>query len=309
MPNTRSNKSTTTTRHQHATTSSTSKRPSAVTSKPAPRKSSDLTPPTVTGMDTNGKQYDDIQQLWTEELGGESADSADRTVKEEKESTDNNGAAAALSNDKKSEWYKKGNAYWADVDATVDGVLGGFAHVSPADIAESRQFLQSVGLNSYEGAVDCGAGIGRVSKGLLCPLFKHVDLIEPDPKYVDTAKTYIQHPSMRHYFVTGLQSHTFTTSYDCIWIQWCIGHLPDDDCVSFLQQCQQALRDSNSVICVKENCVRNVSFVMDRDDSSVTRSDPLFKQLFKQAGLTLVAERQQQEFPTELFPVKMYALR
>ena len=38
---------------------------------------------------------------------------------------------------------------------------------------------------------DCGAGIGRVSRGLLLPLFSQVDLVEQNQSFLDQAKTYL----------------------------------------------------------------------------------------------------------------------
>ena len=40
-------------------------------------------------------------------------------------------------------------------------------------------------------ALDCGAGIGRVSKKLLLPLFSEVDLLEQNPAFLERAKTYL----------------------------------------------------------------------------------------------------------------------
>jgi protein N-terminal methyltransferase len=64
----------------------------------------------------------------------------------------------------------------------------------------------------------------------------------------------------------------------------------------------------HGVICVKEN-ISSDGFLVDRQDSSLTRSDMHFKQVFHRAGCLLLLERQQQVFPKELFKVKMYALR
>ena len=36
-------------------------------------------------------------------------------------------------------WYRQGIEYWSTVDATVDGVLGGFGSVSKADGKENEQ--------------------------------------------------------------------------------------------------------------------------------------------------------------------------
>ena len=40
-------------------------------------------------------------------------------------------------------------------------------------------------------ALDCGAGIGRVSKRFLLPLFQEVDLLEQNSAFLEKAKTYL----------------------------------------------------------------------------------------------------------------------
>lgn len=40
------------------------------------------------------------------------------------------------------EFYSKAEKYWKDVPATVDGMLGGYGHISSIDINSSRKFLQ-----------------------------------------------------------------------------------------------------------------------------------------------------------------------
>ncbi len=76
-------------------------------------------------------------------------------------------------------WYRQGIEYWSTVDATVDGVLGGFGSVSKADGKENEQILRTMvypefdfgvadGANGCTNkiekrALDVGAGVGRVS--------------------------------------------------------------------------------------------------------------------------------------------------
>ena len=76
-------------------------------------------------------------------------------------------------------WYHQGIEYWSTVDATVDGVLGGFGSVSKADGKENEQILRTMvypefdfgvadGANGCTNkiekrALDVGAGVGRVS--------------------------------------------------------------------------------------------------------------------------------------------------
>ena len=52
--------------------------------------------------------------------------------------------AGAKAPDGKPLWYKKGIQYWDAVDATDDGVLGGYGHVSSLDAQENAEFLNDV---------------------------------------------------------------------------------------------------------------------------------------------------------------------
>ena len=54
-------------------------------------------------------------------------------------------------------------------------------------------------------ALDCGAGIGRITKNLLLNHFKHVDLVEQNLKFLEVAKTYLKSYSTRicNYYPIG----------------------------------------------------------------------------------------------------------
>ena len=39
--------------------------------------------------------------------------------------------------------------------------------------------------------LDCGAGIGRVTKNLLLPLFNTVDMVEQNADFLEEAKNYL----------------------------------------------------------------------------------------------------------------------
>uniref|UniRef100_A0A6M2E8C4 Alpha N-terminal protein methyltransferase 1 n=1 Tax=Populus davidiana TaxID=266767 RepID=A0A6M2E8C4_9ROSI len=94
--------------------------------------------------------------------------------------------------------------------------------------------------------------------------------------------------------------------YDVIWVQWCIGHLTDDDFVSFFNTAKIGLKPGGFFV-LKENLARS-GFVLDKEDRSITRSDSYFKGLFSRCGLHLYKSREQKGLPKELFAVKMYAL-
>lgn len=59
--------------------------------------------------------------------------------------------------------------------------------------------------------------------------------------------------------------------YDLIWIQWCIGHLTDQQLVEFLETCKTVLEKDQGVIVFKENLSTWGEDQFDELDSSVTR--------------------------------------
>lgn len=112
---------------------------------------------------------------------------------------------------------KRGVEYWEGVEASVDGVLGGFGHVSRVESLGSRSFLLSMlphlsfcasassNISSEQWkkdritqrggkgkartrALDCGAGVGRVTQHSLLPIFDEVHMVEPVAKFLLEAK-------------------------------------------------------------------------------------------------------------------------
>ncbi|MCE5165817.1 hypothetical protein HAX54_012479, partial [Datura stramonium] len=108
----------------------------------------------IGGLDSDGREFKNADEMWREEVGDGDPQ-------------------------KKSQWYNKGINYWEGVEATVDGVLGGYGHVNAADIKASEDFLNAIlderFPNAERGrrlvALDCGSGIGRVTKNLLIRYF------------------------------------------------------------------------------------------------------------------------------------------
>ena len=219
------------------------------------------------------------------------------------------------------EWYRKGVGYWAGVAPTVDGVLGGFGHVSATDARDSAAFAGKVLRGLLErrargggrlAVADCGAGIGRVTQEVLAGFFDDFVLVEPVAHFLDQARANLA-PLEREgktfaYEGVGLEAFAPAAAFlDVVWVQWCIGHLTDEDFVAFFERCAKGLRPGGMVI-LKENTCRK-GFVVDEEDSSVTRSDVYFQQLFKYSGFKIIRQEAQKDFPKELFRVKMYALQ
>uniref|UniRef100_A0A224YGV7 Alpha N-terminal protein methyltransferase 1 n=1 Tax=Rhipicephalus zambeziensis TaxID=60191 RepID=A0A224YGV7_9ACAR len=100
------------------------------------------------------------------------------------------------------DFYSQGKAYWETIPATVDGMLGGYSEISSIDIHSSNRLLKQFHEDKAaplgrQRALDCGAGIGRITKHLLLPLFDAVDMVEQNQAFLDQARTYIGHGSER----------------------------------------------------------------------------------------------------------------
>ena len=224
----------------------------------------------------------------------------------------------------KPDFYTKGIEYWEKTDASLDGMLGGYSHVSVADLKGSKRFLsrfmqplselRDEGHRQKRRGMDCGCGIGRITKNLLLEFIDIVDLVDCNQAFLDEAKSQIGpevfESRIGNCFCTSL--HKFTppsdVKYDLIWIQWVTGHLVDEHFIDLLKRFKKAL-NPNGLIIIKDNHTSNDEIDDDTKDSSVIRPRWLFKEIFSKSGLTLVAEPLQTRLPKELYPVRMFALR
>lgn len=71
------------------------------------------------------------------------------------------------------QFYSKAKTYWKQIPPTVDGMLGGYGHISNIDLSSSRKFLQRflrVGRSDvHSRRRRCGSGgTGRAAWGATC---------------------------------------------------------------------------------------------------------------------------------------------
>lgn len=199
-------------------------------------------------------------------------------------------------------------------------MLGGLESVSPVDLAGSSKFLSKwYPLQQESGlAMDVGAGIGRVTNGLLLHHFNQVSLLEANEAFLVEAMARLPKDRVHQTFQLrfGDWNHGLSDrKFDLVWIQWVIIYASDQELVSFLKEAKAALRPGTGMIGLKDNILRattkgrktQVSF--DEEDHSVCRSEEHLEGLFKEAGLTIVDKQEQDGFPEGLFPVYMYMLK
>ena len=182
--------------------------------------------------------------------------------------------------------------------------------------------------------LDLGAGIGRVTSGLLSRICTVTDIVEPQEQFASQAplQEMAGPGSVGEIFVVGMEEWVPRPGrkYDVVWAQWCLGYLDDRELVLFLNRFSgrgnEIERREGGCLCeggwmiVKENMSTTmrergeakemeVVDVYDELDSSVTRSDANYRRCFHEAGLKVMRSELQKGFERGLLPVRFYALR
>ncbi|NWR58437.1 NTM1B methyltransferase, partial [Bucorvus abyssinicus] len=209
------------------------------------------------------------------------------------------------------QFYARAKHFYREVPATEEGMMGDYIELSNIDIESSREFLRKFGVGKAgtNRALDCGSGIGRISKHVLLPVFKSVELVDMMENFLAEVPNYLQGKEDRveMYYCKSLQEFTPAAQrYDVIWIQWVSGCLTDKDLLEFLIRCQNGLKD-NGVIILKDNVARE-GCVLDCLDSSVIRDLNIIHSLVEMSGLIILREERQEGFPEQCVPVWMLAM-
>ncbi|KAM5203224.1 N-terminal Xaa-Pro-Lys N-methyltransferase 2 [Hipposideros larvatus] len=219
------------------------------------------------------------------------------------------------------QFYARAKLFYREVPATEEGMMGNFIELSDPDIQASQEFLrkfvgggvctfvQGPGRAGTNCALDCGSGIGRVSKHVLLPVFNRVELVDMMESFLLEAQNYLQvkGDKVESYHCLSLQEFTPSLGrYDVIWIQWVSGYLTDKDLLAFLSRCRDGLKE-HGVIILKDNVARE-GCILDLCDSSVTRDMDILQSIIRKSGLAVLGQERQDGFPEQCLPVWMFAL-
>ena len=251
--------------------------------------------------------------------------------------------------------------YWAQQSTDDNGMLGGYPQVSSIDIKFSLNFMRrlrrthppstgiaddstSEGRYAFRSCLEPGAGIGRVTIGLLAQLCEKIEIIEPMEKFtaVLTAadSPLVKSGQLRRVYNVPLQEWTTASvpsyqvdeqtpvedlatedeasnaspktksRYDLIYNQWCLDYLSTPHLIRYFRSLIPLLTPDAWII-VKEN-ISSAAAGADiwwDESSSVTRTDRNLRKCFDDAGLEVARTQLQTGFPKTLLPVRMYALR
>ena len=123
-------------------------------------------PATGAGRDSSKRVYASVEEVWNELDGGHGNAACASSVQK-------------VADGDQSGWYEVSSQYWENVSADVPGMLGGLAELHAADAAASLALIDQLRSPADaplpDGiALDCGAGIGRVSGSVLLERFTYV---------------------------------------------------------------------------------------------------------------------------------------
>lgn len=215
--------------------------------------------------------------------------------------------------DPNASWFKFSTDYWENVEASNEGMLGGYGSLSSLDEKDTLEFIsKNIAPSFRQLSLDCGAGIGRVSKNVLLKLFDRVSLIESSEKFINYAKDTL--PTGRVFYLHNTTIQNMSPKpdevgkYDLVWFQWVLCYADDESLVKILNISKRFVH-KNGFIGVKENILSNGQKNYDYSDHSMVRSDDEFKEIFKMAGLQIIAIAKQRNFPSTLYTVRMYLLQ
>ncbi len=161
-----------------------------------------------------------------------------------------------INSNEKIDWQEKRKKHWELKEATLLSVLGGWEDTHLPDIKCSNELLNGLILTNQlkpEYALDCGAGIGRVTSNVLINFFNNIDLFEKNENFVKKCEEIFKNiPKIKNIYLSSLENFNFKQKYDLIWVQWCLENLEDEDLIPFLKKCYENIND-NGIIIVKEN--------------------------------------------------------
>ncbi|KAI3386840.1 hypothetical protein SNEBB_000366 [Seison nebaliae] len=201
--------------------------------------------------------------------------------------------------------------YWNNRKSNLEGMIG-FEKLDLMDVIDSRKTLKDLfGETGGRRVLDCGCGIGRITEKVLMRFFDRIDCVDISGKHLDCLKRRLSSEKIENIYEESL--HKFIPKpdyYDCIWIQWVILYLNDEDAKEFLMRCGRSLRKDGkeSSIILKVNVARNDDGIYDKDDRSFVRSHKQFHSLFSASNLIISYEKEQPHYPSELFPLYSFVL-
>lgn len=232
-------------------------------------------------------------------------------------------------------WHSRNVRFWKSQGSDVRGMTGG--GVSQRDMAFSRQALGDLSnaISKTSGApckrafgrgLDCGAGSGRVTHGVLKHFCGHVDLVEFVKKHLLKAKASLPRSANSgcsfEFHNSSMQKFGIKAgSYNLVWCQWLLMYLTDADALDLLKRAAAGLATKGGFLVVKENVStldKATYFDNEHGDLwvggesagpvSCVRTCSHYEDLFERSGLHIHGERHQTDLGPGCMEMHLWVL-
>ncbi len=136
-------------------------------------------------------------------------------------------------------------------------------------------------------------------------------MVDVNKDFIQEAKNYLGEENVERiekFYISGLE--TFIPEekkYDCIWVQWVLGYLRDDDLVRLFRRCKKALKPNG--ICVMKDNVAQSKVEFDELDNCYTRTRQDFLDIIHRAKMRVISDDKQLNFPPELYEIRIIAFK
>lgn len=203
-----------------------------------------------------------------------------------------------------SQWWESGYGGTTDDEAMIGDCDG------ESDALIGLIFLDKVlikrPLTKINTALDCGAGVGRITKFILSKRCTGIiTLLESNAHWSERSRAYLGRKRAANcHFINGsildINNLVPSNSIDLIWFQWCLQYLTDADVIQALSAAKNCLT-RHGLIIVKENkptvqttgSSRLDRFQMDTPTGTdgrydITRPNAHHEYLFAAAGLAIL---------------------
>mmetsp|Transcript_23081 Transcript_23081/g.72557 ORF Transcript_23081/g.72557 Transcript_23081/m.72557 type:complete len:284 (+) Transcript_23081:47-898(+) len=225
-------------------------------------------------------------------------------------------------------WHTRNLRFWRSQAADVRGATGG--GVSRGDLAFTRGVLEELvrerGGKRFSSALDCGAGIGRVTDAVLRRCCCHVDLMEFVRKHLAIARARLPAAGKSGctfgFHCSSAQNFDIAPGkYDLIWCQWLLMYLTDEDALDLLRRARKGLAPGGLLL-LKENVstADKATYFDDADGElwlegispgapvSCVRTPMHYEDLLERAGLRAQRERRQTDETGRIMDMVLYEL-
>eukprot|EP00668_Euglena_longa_P033379 GGOE01042938.1.p1 GENE.GGOE01042938.1~~GGOE01042938.1.p1 ORF type:complete len:549 (+),score=174.54 GGOE01042938.1:79-1725(+) len=198
-------------------------------------------------------------------------------------------------------WYAEVAKFWSEANPSVAAMVeeGGSENSLP-ELEESLRFLEGYFPPAGKKdrlALDLGAGVGRVTKGLLLKLAGAVDLVDQEPRLLRAARSLLGpqpypfdalNPKGR-YFDSKLQDfNPQEAAYDLVCLEWTASYLTDADLIFLLHRVRRALQPQG-LLFLKDSILKGGTHAQ-KVGLRHMRPHALYEALFQRAGLYMVAK-------------------